>query len=288
MQRRLFLQYVSIGAAALTASPAKLLACISCHDFNTNDDGYKSSVVDCEYPLNCFVVGPLASRNYLDSLHPGIFLRREAGSFKVTEVLSYSPASLLDAIRPGDRILAINGFTTKFHTGDYLWDAGGKNKGSCLLEFERAGNARRVSVPLRTVRSLLDEGWRSRYEGHKREQGINWVPVSESGGIEGAFSAGVKWWPRDTFLEVSDMIVGSPAHRSGLEPGDRIASIEGKPVAAGSRLLLPGSEPAVIRIEIEREDGRQPVDIEKVGLSTLLHSIGEIQRSGGALSAVGL
>ena len=288
MKRRLFLQGVGLMAAA-TAGPAKLLACVTCHDFATNDDGYKSSVIDCSAPMNCFRVLKPAEKGYLDTLHPGFFLKREPGSFRVSEALSYSPASRQDAVRRGDRILRINGFTTKFYSEDYGWDAGGANRGSCLLEIERTGDVKQVRVALRTVRSLLNEAWSTRYSGQRPIQGMNWIPAPELGGIEGAYTAGINWWPRDNFLEISDVLVGSPAHRSGIQVGDRITLIEGRPVVATeSEKLLPGPKPTMVRIEVERQDERRVAAIEKIGLSTLLYSIAQMEKSEAVPSSIEL
>src|ERR1700756_2423183 len=48
--------------------------CMTCHDFCTNQSGYVSSQLDCNTNKDCHVV-LLRKQSYLDSPHPGLFVR---------------------------------------------------------------------------------------------------------------------------------------------------------------------------------------------------------------------
>jgi hypothetical protein len=56
----------------------------------------------------------------------------------------------------------------------------------------------------------------------------------------------------------------------------------------GAEMLLPGPRHGEVQVSFEREDEVLTALLERVGVSTLLHSIARVEKSGGFPASVGL
>jgi carboxyl-terminal processing protease len=96
------------------------------------------------------------------------------------------------------------------------------------------------------------------YIGEKENDEIDLVTTGKYGGV------GLTIGMRDGAVTVINLLEGFSAAKQGIEVGDRIVEIDGKPMKGKSledvRLLVRGTPGTEIRMTIEREGEKKPLD----------------------------
>lgn len=181
------------------------------------------------------------------------------------DVESVRPASPADVagIKVGDRIMRVN--DRDIATRSELLDAVAKSNGKQMtLEIRRGDEIKTVLVVPSPV--PLPEG-RKAQEGGKEE-------VSYQLGIE------------ETAPIVTSVMAGSPAMSAGFKEGDRVVSIDGKPIQTWSEMtsFVKESPNRPLRVEVQREGGVVPLTVtpaaEKAVVDGKAVEVGKIGISG--------
>lgn len=88
-------------------------------------------------------------------------------------------------------------------------------------------------------------------------------------GMDGSFSGvGISFNMINDTVNVIEVIGGGPAERAGLQPGDRIVSVDGEPVvgkgytAEKIRSLLKGVKGTHVVVEVKRATAREPLEFD--------------------------
>ena len=123
--------------------------CVTCSGDYSKCSGYTSSKGRLGCQTTCACGDSVVS--YLDTLHPGFFLKDEGGRKVVASVVPGSPADVA-GIRASDVILAINpGAAATCQQGWLQRDSGD----SAVVRFSRHGKVETIDVGLMTIREYL-------------------------------------------------------------------------------------------------------------------------------------
>lgn len=258
---------ISLSLAAEADCPV----CMICTDSCTSRAGYQQSGVGgiCG-DKDCNVAAP-SSQSYLDSAHPGLFTRMGDATLVVTGVLPESPAEKA-GIAVGDEILQLNGENPIFSCSSHQWQSKG-DRHSADLVISRKETRRYVKVSLLPVRQLLAREWQG--EGQR----VKLASLdSANNSDESLWLFGFKWRQGSKVLEVTDVLLGSPAERAGLAIGDRITALNGFGVQNGDShvlaLLFPRNPAQHVQLTVEGNAGRQ-IDLSSESVSQVLRDLAE-------------
>jgi C-terminal processing protease CtpA/Prc len=180
---------------------------------------------------------------FLESLNPGIVPEQHHGKLLVRKVVFNSPAQHA-GVEVGDEILSINGRGP----GAFACGAGwlGDDHVSTIV-FRRGGQEVKLQMPSVSLVSMLS------FPGIVPSS----VEVREPFDLDAPFTFGFRWEERRGYLEISQILSGSPAYAAGFKIGDRIVSTSGGSSSGASALdvsqLRDGDMPK--RINIETADG---------------------------------
>lgn len=107
--------------------------------------------------------------------------------------------------------------------------------------------------------------------GEKEDDEIDLITTGKYGGI------GVTIGQRDGYITVINLLEGFSAAKQGIEIGDRIIEVEGKSLKGSSlgdvRQLVRGVPGTELRIKIEREGEKKPMDFVLVREEILVRNI---------------
>jgi regulator of sigma E protease len=176
-------------------------------------------------------------------------------SADVEAIVPGSPAHQA-GIEIGDRVTKVNG--RDISTRTELFDAVSKSDGSALtLEVQRNGHSKTISVtPMK-------------------------APVQTSAVEDPVYSLGIE----ETPALVTSVMHGSPAAQAGLQPGDRVMSIDGQPIYTWPQMtgVVKEHPNQALQIDVLRDSRRvtltvtpsaekttvngQQVEIGKIGIS---------------------
>jgi S1-C subfamily serine protease len=192
----------------------------------------------------------------------------------VTAVLPGSPAAA-SRISPGDRIVLLNGkIPTLQSCAQGQWASQNDPK-AAVLNVVRGSFRRQVTVRLVPVGQILAGGWLSR-NGAVTLTALNPDGEKEYGGFDHSYLLGIKWRGRGSDLEVSDVLVGSPAQQMGIAIGDRIVAINGVPVDEDPQVqaaLLPSDRKVTVQLTMLSGGSRKNVGLTSMGISAIFHKM---------------
>jgi S1-C subfamily serine protease len=186
--------------------------CLTCYlDFKVSD-GYFSSQ-NCR--LRCVSARTGLPTSFLGSPSPGIVTRQENGKLLVATVLEGSPA-IVGGVRAGDEILTINGKIPG--TASCKQSSGWSTDGLTTTLVLRRGSED-IPLNLAVVRlgSLLTSSKLVLASASTTEALMTSAP----------FTFGFGWNQGPGYVQVDEILSGSPAQAAGLSVGDRILSING-------------------------------------------------------------
>jgi len=88
---------------------------------------------------------------------------------------------------------------------------------------------------------------------------------------------GLKWESRSDSLEITDVLLGSPAYKAGLAVGDRIMDANGIAIPHADvgllRVLLPSDHPTDTWLTVSRGRSESRVRLASEGVSQALHDL---------------
>jgi len=225
-------------------------------DFNAPVGFYGS--VFCIKANHCPAGGPPRSQPFLASENPGIVPEQHSGKLLVKAVLHNSPAEHA-GIRPGDEILSINGLPPGSPQCSKGWS---DSEGFSSLMLQRG--SKELSLHVRTAPLISMIGSQS-------------LALSSSGQrdsfqLAAPFTFGLRWRARRGYLEISQILPGSPADAAGLKVGETILSVNGIPVGElnGSYAVSDSDEPEDIRLETLDNTLRKTVLLRSRGIAQIL------------------
>jgi membrane-associated protease RseP (regulator of RpoE activity) len=213
---RSFLVGICLSVVLATPSAFSQLLCVTCYgDFKVNNGYFTSQVCNPHVICPGSRVAPL-SASFLESPNPGIVARQENGKLLVVAVLKGSPATVA-GVRTGDEILAINGKIPG--TASCKQSAGWSTDGLTTSLVLRRGSE---DIPLKLAvmrlgSLLLASSKLTLASASSRDAFMTSAP----------FTFGFAWTQESGYVEVDEILSGSPAQAAGLSVGDRIVSING-------------------------------------------------------------
>ena len=134
-----------------------------------------------------------------------------------------------------------------------------------------------VFAPLVPVRQLLSKSWLSR-SNQLEVADHESSPVADS-----LWLFGFKWKQHAArFLQVTDVLQGSPADRAGLTIGDRIVGLNSTEIyrmgAVAVESLLTVKYPTHLRLTILQSGSPREVELSSVGVSWILRAAATSKR----------
>jgi carboxyl-terminal processing protease len=109
------------------------------------------------------------------------------------------------------------------------------------------------------------------YIGDKENDEIDLITTGKYGGV------GITIGQRDGFITIINLLEGFSAAKQGMEVGDRILEVEGKATKGSSmeavRQLVRGTPGTELRMKIEREGEKKPIDFVLVREEILVRNI---------------
>jgi S1-C subfamily serine protease len=276
MGRLVLIAKVCLLASMLLVNGSRLYSqCVSCHDFNGGCNGYGGSQTDCGAQHDCICGIQEARPVFADALHPGLITEQEDTGLMVTGVFAGGPASE-SGILPGDRIVLLNGkVPTLQGCSPNQWSSS-SDPMSAILTIVRGPARMEVTLRLAPIGQILATGWLSR-NGQVKLASTGLDAEKEYGGFDRSYLLGFKWKRRGDYLEVSDVLAGSPAQRSGVAIGDRIEAVNDVIAAVddGSVIfLLPSDTSVTVRLRILKSDGsRRNIEVTSAGISSVFRKL---------------
>jgi len=224
-------------------------------------EGYYGSTL-CNPPQRCNGTCDITKVPFLESKNPGILPEQRAGRLLVGKVIYNSPAQHA-GVEVGDEILTINGRPPSLFACGAGWTADDRVS---TIVFRRGGQEVKLQMPAVSLVSML------------RSPDIvsSSVEVREPFDLHGPFTFGLQWEERQGYLEISQILSGSPAYGAGLKIGDKIVSVLGGSSSGGSAIdvsqLADGDMPKQINIETADGAVHKWVVLQSRGVSEILAS----------------
>lgn len=107
--------------------------------------------------------------------------------------------------------------------------------------------------------------------GEKENDEIDLITTGKYGGV------GVTIGQRDGYITIISLLEGYSAAKQGMEVGDRIIEVEGKPLKGSSldavRLLVRGAPGTELKMKIERDGEKKPLDFALMREEILVRNI---------------
>lgn len=189
-------------------------------------------------------------------------LEQRGGKLQVRKVISNSPAQHA-GIQVGDEILSIN----DRKVGAYACRAGwsGIDHTSAIV-LRRGAEVINLQVPTVALVSMVRSQSLVRSSDEDRP----------SFQLDAPFTFGLRWKEHPGYLEISQLLAGSPAEGAGLRVGDRIVSLDsvslGTTYAVDVSRLRDGDLPTRVDIETADGGGRRQLTLYSRGISEILAS----------------
>lgn len=203
---------------------------------------------------------PPSREPFLKSESPGILPEQRAGKLLVRRVIYNSPAEYA-GVQPGDEILSINGRLVGTGTCNAGWSA---SDHTSTIVLRRREHLIMLQIPSSPLFSMI--------------RSENLVASSTLAPPSFDFSApfifGFRWKEQIGYIEVLQVLAGSPAEGAGLKSGGRIISLNGELLAAANAVdiseLRDGGLPKLI--EIETIDGavRRRISLRSRGIAEIV------------------
>jgi len=167
MRMRILSLFVANALVIVCASRIQAQCVVCGGDYQTcYGYGNSGNGLHCTVTCSC----GLARVGYLDTLHPGLFMKDENGKRIVESVIPASPAAKA-GLRPGDVILSINSGAQHSCGQGWAWSSASH---STVISVERGDKTRQYRVPLAPIRAyLVSAGLLSRNPSLKKAAFVN-------------------------------------------------------------------------------------------------------------------
>jgi len=232
-------------------------SCKSCDlDFKVCN-GYYSSTL-CIGPNVCSGTCFLHSKtSFLRSNSPGIVLEQHAGKLVVSSVIDNSPAQIA-GVEVGDVLTKLNGRIPGGYSCNVVWS---KDDEPALVTLRRGNKT--INLSLSTVRiSALIESANLVYASNQEMSPFN---------LEAPFTFGFRWEEHLGYLQVTQILAGSPAEHAGLKVGDEIVSVNGTSKIDTS-LMRDSDAPKEAIIETMSGMARMHMNLQSRGIAEIVSS----------------
>lgn len=214
--------------------------------FNRQGVGARSLIV---------AAGPLANFALAVLLYWGVFV---SGTQELLPILGAPPASTpaaMAGIEDGEQVRALDGVAVDTWT-DLRWLVLQKAAVQESAELEVINARHEIAVRRLYLAAAGDDGW----EGDALER------------------LGLRVYRPSFPARVGKVSPGGPAAAAGVQPGDRIVAVDGRPVAAWHEFVLRVREAAgqSLHIDIERDGAALAVDLVPEAISERGRVVGKI------------
>ena len=180
--------------------------CFLCYYDNKQCRGYfasNSCRVECNNCIN-------DKTPFLESNSSGILLEQRAGKLLVRRVVPNSPAQS-SGVQAGDEIISINGRKPGTYVCNSVWSGDDQ---MAIVELRHAAQRRVLRIPTAPLAAMLQPD----------NLIFSSAGAHNSFKLDAPFTFGFRWRVHPRFLEISEVLAGSPADGAGLKVGDKILS----------------------------------------------------------------
>lgn len=244
-------------------------ACVSCLTCLDTWNG-KTDCVRCN--IACIHASP--SCDIAEAYVPGFFLSKEAGRLVLAAVIPGSQAEQA-GLRPGDQLVLVDGQSVEGGSVPAAWlSLRSYYPKSVAVKARREGKTHNVTLELQSMRHLLEAMWEATVE---RDAKLDGLTRSSNSHMPPAFLTGIRPRLSTDGVYVSGVLPGSPAERSGLEPGARILSINEVQAEKLTPQQILGSfqsnTPMELRLVVQKGSAVEKLHIRPVGLSRIIRDL---------------
>lgn len=249
-------------AFALSSSNswAQQVQCVTRHDHQTTGGGWFFSpnpascgpqcqnIQNKQCRMNCIPTAP-ADSSFGENLNPGMLVEQRAGKLLVRAVIPASPAARA-GIQKGDEITSINGIAPGTSCKLTTWSSR-ESAGRSVVTIQRPGVTEKLELALLPIQELARRLWTG----------------SEPREVLGdLFSFGMTWNVGVNEIQITGLLQGGAAARSGLVLGDRIVSIDSQPANSALISLLPRDRRQMIKLGVIRDGKTREISVEPASL----------------------
>ena len=244
--------------------------CVTCHDLSTSSVGWGTSpdpalcgpqcsnLKDKACQENC---NPAldATATFDNSLNPRLLVEQHGGKLLVKAVIPGSPAAKAD-IRRGDEISSVNGIVPGRSCKLTTWAS--RESNISALTLRRNGVKTTVELILVPIYQLAR---------------ALWTGVSPNTSLASEYSLGFTWEAGSGYLQITGLLVGSAAAKSGLVVGDRIVFINSRPALNDDSLnkIRPSESHYGVRLDVIRNGKAKTVTVQSTSLLDVLSTVSE-------------
>jgi len=214
--------------------------------FNRQSVGKRSMIV---------AAGPLANFALAILLYWAIFM---VGSEELLPILGKPPVgtpAAMATINNGEQVRAVDGQSVATWN-DFRWLLLQKAVDQESVEIEVINEQNEIAVRKLFLSAAGEQGW----EGDALER------------------LGVGFYRPNVPPVLGNVVEGSPGHRAGLKPGDKVLRVDGRPIALWHELVMQIRDSAErsIHLEIERDGQFTAVDVIPEAISERGRVVGKI------------
>jgi C-terminal processing protease CtpA/Prc len=239
-------------------SLAQNQSCFICQYDNKQCRGYFASN-SCRVECNSCLAD---ASPFEEANSTGILPEQRSGKLLVRMVVANSPAQHA-GVEAGDEIISVNARKPGTYACRPVWSSDGQ---AAIVAIRRGSEDRVLRIPTVPIVAML--------ASHNLI--LSSLPAHNSFKLDAPFTFGFRWEAHSNYLEISQILAGSPADGAGLEAGDQIVPggqdtlRESDSMDASS--LIDSDTPRRVDIEVLHGAARTHVKLLSRGIAEILAS----------------